>query len=652
MLEDNIMQRVVDRSTKLTSIIFLLLSLITACQSEPEVSNPPTETAIATIQPPTKTETPTAISQITEYQLRIEFISSSDWATLNVLNPEHILSVERTSISGNPTNTDAAPSILALNQPLDAAENGESVGMTVDYVIDGSASEQRMDFELKSGAINECSVRIYYLVGGAHQLVHEAAIQGAVDGDHAFSLDFNAIAVAQSESPKPESSVLPSETATIIYHNGIVLTIDDNNQVFEALAVKEDHILAVGNDSDILTYQGPNTIVIDLQGKTLMPGFIDGHSHILREPDRMGRSRQDAIELALSLGLTSVTEMVGETGYIEDLQRAEEEGWLKVRVNVFTNVNKGYLSGTQNIILDDPWYSKNEPILANDLKVRVPGVKIFVDGAGLPQRGCPAMSEPYSAETQAQDWFKAACFGPYGELYWEQADLNEAVLDAQDAGYRVAFHAMGDQAIEVALNAIEYALDGRPNQDVRHQIQHSSVLRPDQLDRYISLDVLSSLRGYFNTCDQDSYENDWAANRYSLPGLGVHAYLEMDFGWTVDPADNFALRNTNPVMQLYGLVTHKQVLEDGTVCDPAPWLAKHVITIEQALRIVTIEPAYAVSQEDHLGSLEPGKFADMIILSENPLAINPDELKDLEVLMTMVGGTTEYCVPGQEVFCP
>jgi len=91
---------------------------------------------------------------------------------------------------------------------------------------------------------------------------------------------------------------------------------------------------------------------------------------------------------------------------------------------------------------------------------------------------------------------------------------------------------------------------------------------------------------------------------------------------------------------------------DGTACQPDPWFAEHTITVEQALRMATVEPAFAVSQENVLGSLKPGKFADLVILSGNPLTVAPDTLKDLQVWMTMVGGQVQYCAPGHEALCP
>jgi len=201
---------------------------------------------------------------------------------------------------------------------------------------------------------------------------------------------------------------------------------------------------------------------------------------------------------------------------------------------------------------------------------------------------------------------------------------------------------MGDQAIENVINAIEFALDGEPNELYRHQIQHNSLIRPDLLKRYVALDILASVRGYIPECSLGGYRihygperYKWAANRYALVALGVHVYLETDFTY-----------GANSMLHLYGLVTQPWV------CSPEDRDAKHPISVEQALRIMTIEPAYAVFQEDVLGSLEAGKFADIIILSDNPLEVDPNDLKDIEVLMTMVGGKTEYCAPGHANLCP
>jgi hypothetical protein len=288
----------------------------------------------------------------------------------------------------------------------------------------------------------------------------------------------------------------------------------------------------------------------------------------------------------------------------------------------------------------------------------VTGIKIFVDGAGGEIRGCPALTLPY--EEEFQDSRPEIC-GATGNLYLTQEELNPLVLRAQEAGFSVSMHAMGDLGIDTALNAIEYALKGESNDLYRHAIQHSSWLRPDQIERYKKIRPLASVRGYFNTCDQDFYvdfygpdREGWWANRYVLPNLGIHAFGEGDYGWTTDHTDRTVSRPLDPLLTLYGLVTHKQLQTSGSACDPGETLStpERTIDIETALRMLTIEPAYAVFQEDYLGSLEPGKFADLIILSDSPLTVDPADLANLEVWMTMVGGKVEYCESGYEGLCP
>lgn len=449
---------------------------------------------------------------------------------------------------------------------------------------------------------------------------------------------------------EPPATVEVDDPADLIFHSGTIMTMEVGNPIAEAIAIRGDRILAVGTDEEILDMVGANTQLVDLDGQTLLPGFADGHTHILAFPGRMGLSLDEAQDVALRQGFTSLTEMWADNGYLQELLDAEADGRLRLRVNVFPIYNEGILDNGNKVIVR-AWHPENDPILGSDRMLRIPGIKFFVDGAGVPGRGCPAMSQPYDASTTSQEWFQQICGSEYGDLYWSQEELNQAVAEVQAEGFRAAFHAMGDQAIETALNAIEYSLDGQSNRQIRHQIQHSSLLRPDQLDRYVSMGLLASVRGYFNTCDQDDYSSEWAANRYAFPGSGVHAYLETDFGWTADPDDPLALRISNPMIHLYGLVTHQQIRSDGA-CLPAPWLAQHEITVEQALRMMTYEPAYAVSQEDVLGTLEPGKYADLIILSDNPAAVDPSTLKDLGVWMTMVAGQVEYCASGHEAFCP
>lgn len=458
-------------------------------------------------------------------------------------------------------------------------------------------------------------------------------------------------------TPPPDQAV-PDNPADIIFHNGSVLTINPDFDIVEAIAIQGETIIAVGSNQEILAMEGPDTEIIDLNGLALLPGFIDGHTHVIKGGYSGSVDYDLAMDTALSYGLTTVNEMNGEAGFIEDMQRLADAGQLRMRVNVFTNINFSHLEDGHTIFVEPSWSLENPPILDHESRIRVTGVKIFVDGAGGEVRGCPALTLPY--EEEFQDSRPEIC-GTQGNLYLTQEELNPLVLRAQEAGFSVSMHAMGDRGIDTALNAIEYALNGDSNDIYRHAIQHSSWLRPDQIERYKKIRPLASVRGYFNTCEQDFYvdfyghdRDGWWANRFALPNLGIHAFGEGDFGWTTDHTDRSSARPLDPLLTLYGLVTHKQLQVNDPPCDPGEVLSapERTVDIESALRMLTIEPAYEVFQEDYLGSLEPGKFADLVILSESPLAINPDDLADLKVWMTMVGGKVEFCSAGHEDLCP
>ncbi|MBI3160813.1 MAG: amidohydrolase family protein [Chloroflexi bacterium] len=437
-----------------------------------------------------------------------------------------------------------------------------------------------------------------------------------------------------------------------------MITLETGQRTAQAIAIRGGLIQAVGSDEEVLALQGPDTTLINLQGRTMMPGFIDGHTHILAFPERMGRTFDQAQETALRYGFTTLNEMWADETFLEELFQAEQAGTLRLRVNVFASYNDGILDGNHQKVFLKAWFPGHDPILDPTARVRIPGIKVFLDGDNFtPIRGCWALSDPFPPG--ARPTSTGLCGTSRGDLYWQQDELNQVVLEAQTAGFRVAFHAMGDRAIEVALNSIEFALNGRPNDEVRHQIEHGSMIRPDLLPRYEQLNVPGSVRGYGDFCNLQEMAPvfgpervNWYANRYALPGLNIHAYIETDFGWTADPDDRYAQRGLDPIMQLYGIATHNFEGPGGTVCGPDPVVAGFVIPIERALQMLTIDPAYAVSMEDYLGTLAPGKYADLIILSANPLAIEPTSLKHLQVWMTMVGGQVEYCAAGKEAYCP
>ncbi len=434
-----------------------------------------------------------------------------------------------------------------------------------------------------------------------------------------------------------------------IFVNSNIISVDETNTIHEAIAIKNGEIIALGTTEEIVVnYHTDNETTYDLEGRTIMPGIIDGHTHLMWSMLYGGfETLIGAQQIALAFGYTTLNEK-GVDGWDRDIQPlldAEANNELLLRVNIFPIHNLAFLDENNETIVVERWYPDFDPILGHDHMLRVPGIKIYADGA-YGNRGLPAMSTPYSQE-MLDAWGGR---DPYGELYFNQSVLNETVKTIHDKGFICAFHSMGDRSTETVLNAIEYALDGATNDDARHQIEHNSFIREDLITKAISLNTIHSVRGYFPTYWQKEYEElfdddweEWYVNRYSLPGLGIHSYLETDFTWNVyDDDDLSSSRNIKPFLHMWGLVTRKAIDVNGTIHEPDPWIAEHEISVVQALRMMTNEGAYAVKQEDYLGSLEVGKYADLIVLTADPLTIDEDDIKDIEVMLTMVNGKIEY----------
>jgi predicted amidohydrolase YtcJ len=432
------------------------------------------------------------------------------------------------------------------------------------------------------------------------------------------------IGLPAGTDPLPANEV----EADIIFHNGNLLTMEPDQPLASAIAIQEGRILAVGAEEEILALAGALTQIIDLDGLTIMPGFVDPHTHLLKDTEL---EFEDAQQLALENGITTLTEMTTPPEFLTVLQTNAAEGRLRVRVTSYLQYSDpcGQVAGD--------WYLEHPVSREFGEMLQISGVKLFADGGVC---GLPAVSFEYLGGQGR------------GDLWFMQEEMDRAVAAIHASGYQVAIHAQGDRAIEQAQNAIEFALAGEENIP-RHRIEHNSFHRADLLPRYSEIGIVATIFGAYPTCaeinesavsnffgaEQMSWLENWRDFVDANPGL--HIAWHGDDPWVVP---------ISPIIEMYSLVTRKQVDQNGAVCEPPVWLSAHALTVQEVLPMMTIEAAYALFREDEVGSLAPGKFADLLILSGNPLD-DPDAIKDIEIWVTMVGGQVEYCAAPDPALC-
>jgi predicted amidohydrolase YtcJ len=319
---------------------------------------------------------------------------------------------------------------------------------------------------------------------------------------------------------------------------------------------------------------------------------------------KQGNALESALEEARRFGITSI-QTGGES--IHPYLALHDAGKLTVRAYVW-----GQLGG------DVVRYAESKRKYADHPMVRQGCLKGFADGTL--GSGTAAMFEPYVDEPSKS-----------GLLQWKKEQLVEAVVAADKAGLQVAIHAIGDKGVAAALDAF-----AKGSRTARHRVEHVQVIRSADVARFKELGVIASVQPCHVTNDQRWAEKRVGRKRCEEGGYLWKSFLDagvpVAFGtdWPVEPADPFA--------NLYAAVTRQ--LLDGTPTDG--WFPRERLTMEQAIDAYTLGAAYAEFAEKEKGSIEPGKWADLVVLDTNLLKASPKQVLATKVVATIFNGKVVY----------
>ena len=530
----------------------------------------------------------------------------------------------------------------------------------------------------------------------------------------------------------PGSGASRSVEPDLIVVNGNVLTQDDAMPTSDAFAVKDGRFVAVGASDDVRNLAAPGTQFIDAAGATVVPGFIDAHSHPsgvgLNELRNVNTNLGSIARIQAALRERAASTPAGDwiVGFMYDDTKQEEGRPLNRRdldaVSTEHPIVVGHRGGHTGVYnskafelagvsveTPDPFgghfYRENGELTGKVAErarsvFQVPGrstreerargvalicakmnesglTSVHQAGTGpddftayqdardagdltlrmyLMARGAsyPALSAAGIRTGVGDQWIK---IGPvkfaadgsasertmamstpdagrpddFGILTMTQEQVHEVVEEAHRAGWQIAIHANGDVTIDMVLNAYERVQRMWPREDVRHRIEHCSLVNPSLLQRIADGGYIPAP---FYTYAHYHGEKWIEYGAQKMEWMFAHRSF-LDYGILVAPASDHGPGPYEPLMAIQSMVTRKDF--SGRV-----WGPSQRITVDQALRICTMNGARAAFEENEKGSISTGKLGDFVILAEDPHAVDPDRIKHIEVLRTVVGGKTVY----------
>ena len=404
-----------------------------------------------------------------------------------------------------------------------------------------------------------------------------------------------------------------ASSAPTVFTNATVITMDRDQTRSEAVALADGQIAGL----DSTSASDAEGAAIDLEGATVLPGFIDSHSHWIGDRDQVGHDALQAIHAALSSGWTSISELFVTLERLDELCQLEKDGELRLKVGAFLPLNYenqrfGHL------------YDAFEPGEALGPHLIVQGLKFFADRS---PDGLGYLTKPPDPSVQ-------------GQLFWEPDELGAEFERANDAGWQIAIHATGDGGLDVALEAFE-AVDKDDIMAARDRIEHLTAVRDDQIQKIKDLGLIGSIQLSFFHADAAKDLVRWLGrDRVRLSGrwrdiidAGIPIAGSTDHPWAL-------VGSSGPAVSAIAQAVTRQGANGDR---PPPWLRSQRMTIEEALRALTLDAAFAQGTDDRVGSIEVGKDADLVILAADPTAVAPKELADIDIVATIVDGSVEYC---------
>jgi predicted amidohydrolase YtcJ len=324
----------------------------------------------------------------------------------------------------------------------------------------------------------------------------------------------------------------------------------------------------------------------------------------------IGRALVTAGKQFLAMGITSVIEAgISKPEELQAYQQLRREQALPVRTSLMMLIDQTL----------EPMEALGLRTGMGDEWLRIGPLKLLQDGSGGGRTAL--MSVPYPGEPDN-----------YGLAVYSQEQLDEAFLRVARLGCQGAAHAIGDRAIDMILTAFERALAACPQPDPRWRIEHCGLPRPDLLDRMQRLQVLAVPQPAFVFYLGDSYLRNFTEEQLAL-SYPCRAWL--DRGIVAVGSSDTPVVPAHPWVNIRSAVT--RLTQDGQRMGP-----EQAVTVDEALRMFTVNGAYASFEERVKGSITPGKLADVIVVDRDPHAVEPEELHTIRNELTMIDGTVVY----------